>query len=119
MTEQPIPATVVPVESLVRPRLYMALYPRGQWADWYGTSLAWPMPDKAKECTNKTLTLFALPGSDEVWTEERVRDEARLLMADWRAMGLDDGLNAAMRCDLVTRCITFARVLGVLPEVAG
>jgi len=99
---KPIPAVVCTPPS-VRPRRYVAVAnePNSR-GDCSTTVASIEIPSPSKDGT-----VFMLPGSEEVWTKERVQEAAKKMRDDgcYDMTILDDGYD-----------IDLARLLGVLPE---
>lgn len=100
---KPIMAKIIDIPKPKRPRLYVMVEP-ATGAHWR-TSLAYPNR-KGLAPRKAGAFLCKIPGADDEWTEDRVREAAGKF---YREVGRDCGL------DGYTEWLTkFARVLGVL-----
>lgn len=76
-TTNPIMASVVETPKPKRPRLYVAVGSYSSHAGSYVTGYANTDIDKAViNDSEKGDLIFALPGTDDVWTEEKIRKAA-------------------------------------------
>lgn len=93
---EPILAAPIDAPKPVRTRLFVGVQdkPYGKCSG-HSTTLAEPSLDTLST-TTPGYTFFALPGSDEVWTREKIEAEARKYRLE---KGVDDpGLEGWMSC---------------------
>lgn len=73
MTE-PIMAVEVPTPKPTRPRLYVLLYEPYTEGEIYVTSNAYSRLDHPEMARESSDLPFALPGTDDEWTEKKIRE---------------------------------------------
>ena len=102
----PNPIMASSVETPKRPRMYVGVNTNltldSVACD---TSLAWPTLKEAQEHSDVGSPIFALPGTDDEWTVERIKNAARKFCMD---AGWEESGNPAVLDQYITDLVCFA-----------